>query len=219
MVHPSSNSSNTLIFTDSIAKGIRMYEFNRFIKNSKAKMFNFLGASSHQMLHYLDVHLEDRQINAVVIHVRINDILRDSSQSSIDGLLQNIKNLSLKCKKFGVKNIFISGLVYTTRINIGILEKNHVMIQNFCQEYGWFYVDNRNIRGKHLCKDGLHLMEEGKIILAKHTSFNCQDLKENLSEETGLQQLQGDRLKHRKNPLIGYLIYLFIYLFASFKVN
>ena len=28
---------------------------------------------------------------------------------------------------------------------------------------------------------------------------------ENLSEETGLQQLQEDRLKHRQNPLIGYL--------------
>ena len=30
-------------------------------------------------------------------------------------------------------------------------------------------------------------------------------MKKNLSEETGLQQLQEDRLKHRKNPLIGYL--------------
>ena len=138
-----------------------MYEFNRFIKNSKAKMFNFPDASSHQMLHYLDVHLEDRQINTVVIHVGINDILRDSSHSSIDGLLQNIKNISLKCKKF----------VYTTRINIGILEKIYVMIQNFCQEYGWFYVDNRNIRGKHLYRDGLHLMEEGKIILATNLIF------------------------------------------------
>ena len=35
-----------------------MYEFNRFIKNSKATMFNFPEASSQQMLHYLDVHLE-----------------------------------------------------------------------------------------------------------------------------------------------------------------
>ena len=84
-------SSNTIIFIDSIAKGIHIHEFNRFIKNSTATMFNFLGASSHQMLHYLDVHLEDRQINTVVIHVGINDILRGSSQSSIDGLLQNIK--------------------------------------------------------------------------------------------------------------------------------
>ena len=160
-----------MIFTDSIAKGIRIYEFNRFIKNSKAKIFNFPGASSHQILHYLDVHLEERQINTVVIDAGINDILRDSSQSSIDRLLQNIKNMSLKCKKFGVKNIFISGLVYTTRINIGILEKIHVMIQNFCQKYGWFYADNRNIRGKHLYKDGLHLMEEDKIILARNLMF------------------------------------------------
>ena len=30
-------------------------------------------------------------------------------------------------------------------------------------------------------------------------------MKENLSEETGLQQLQEDKLKHRKTPLIGYL--------------
>ena len=30
-------------------------------------------------------------------------------------------------------------------------------------------------------------------------------MKENLSEETGLQQLQEDRLKHHKNPLIGHL--------------
>ena len=52
------------------------------------------------MIHYLDVHLDDRQINTVVIHVGIKDILRDSSQSGINGLLQNIKNMSLKCKKY-----------------------------------------------------------------------------------------------------------------------
>ena len=79
--------------------------------------------------------------------------------------------MSIKCKKIGVKNIFISGLFYRTRINIGILEKNHVMIPNFWQKYGWFYVDNRNIRGKHLYQDGLHLMEESKIILARNLIF------------------------------------------------
>ena len=62
-------------------------------------MFSFPSASSHQMLHYLDVHLEDRQINTVVIHVRINDILRAGSQSSIDGLLQNIKKYVFKMYK------------------------------------------------------------------------------------------------------------------------
>ena len=104
------------------------------------------------MLHYLDVHLEDRQVNTVVIHFGINDILKDSTQSSIDGLLQIIKNRTLKCKKFGVKNIFISGKVYTTKINIVLLEKIQVRIQSFYHKCGWFYIDNRNIRGKHLRK-------------------------------------------------------------------
>ena len=85
-----------------------MYESNRLIKNSKAIFSN--------------LQLEDRKINTVVIHVGINHILRDSSQSSTDGLLKNIKNMPLKCEKIGVKNTFISGLAYTTRINIGILD-------------------------------------------------------------------------------------------------
>ena len=167
----SPNLPNTIMFTDSIANGIPMYEFNRFNKNSKTIMFNFPGASFQQMLHYLDVNLEDRQINTVVIYVGINDILRDRSQSSIDGLLQNIQNMSLKCKKIGVKNIFISGLVHAIRINTDILGKNHVMIQNVCKKYGWFYVDNRNIQGKHLYKDDIHLTEEGKIILGRNLIF------------------------------------------------
>ena len=40
----SNNSYNTLIFTDSIPKGIRMYQFNRTLRNRRAKMLNFLGA-------------------------------------------------------------------------------------------------------------------------------------------------------------------------------
>ena len=79
--------------------------------------------------------------------------------------------MSLKRKKFDVKNIFISGLVYTTRINVGLLEKTHVIFPVFCRKYRWFYVNNRNIRGKHLYRDGLHLMEECKIILARNLTF------------------------------------------------
>ena len=68
-----------------------MHEFNWFIKNGKETMLNFPRPSSHKMSHYLDIHLEGRQINTDVIHNRINDILRDSSQANIDGLLQNKK--------------------------------------------------------------------------------------------------------------------------------
>ena len=71
-----------------------MHKFNGLIKNRKAKMFNFPGASSHQLLHYLDVHLKDKSIDTVIIHIRINDSLTNNSTSGIDNLIFNINKMS-----------------------------------------------------------------------------------------------------------------------------
>ena len=46
----------------------------------------------------------------------------------------------------------MSGLVYTTRIGLPVLEKIHEMIERLCNKLGICYVDNRNIRRKHLWK-------------------------------------------------------------------
>ena len=64
-----------------------------------------------------------------------------------------------------------SKLGHTIRIYIVILEKRYVLIQHFCKKYGWFDVDKRNIQGEHLYKDGVHVMEEDKIILARNLIF------------------------------------------------
>ena len=89
---------NTLIFTDSIPKGIRMYKFNSLLRNRKAKMLNFPGYSSKQMLHYIDIHLEDKSIDTVLLHVGVNDLLNDNSQSNVDNLMSNIHKIVEKCK-------------------------------------------------------------------------------------------------------------------------
>ena len=73
-----------------------------------------------------------------------------------------------KCHNYGVKNVFISGLVYTTRIGLPVLEKTHEMIVHLFSKLGICCIDNRNIRRKHLWKDGLHLIESGKVILANN---------------------------------------------------
>ena len=159
---------NTFIFTDSIPKGIRMYEFNSLLRNRKAKMLNFPGSSSKQMLHYIDIHLEDKSIDTVLLHVGVNGLLNDNSKSNVDNLMSNIHKIVEKCKRVGVRNIFVSGLVYTTRVSLPILERVHSLISNYCRENACFYIDNRNIRGFCLYKDGLHLLESGKKILANN---------------------------------------------------
>ena len=164
--------TNTLIFTDSIPKGIRMYGFNKLIKNKNAKLLNFPGASSRQLLHYMDIHLEGIQVDTVVIHIGVNDLLNYSNQSRIDSLMNNIIRMVEKCRNYGVKNIFLSGIVFTMRVSLDILIQVHNMISNFCSTNGLYYIDNRNIRADCLYKDGLRLLDKGKIVLANNLIIN-----------------------------------------------
>ena len=96
---------STLIFTDRILKGICMHEFNSLLRNRKAKMLNFPGSSSKQMLHYINIHLEDKSIDTVLLHVGVNDLLNDNSKSNVDNLVSNIHKIVVKCKRVGARNI------------------------------------------------------------------------------------------------------------------
>ena len=56
-------------------------------------MLNFPGSSSKQMLHYIDIHLEDKSIDTVLLHVVVNDLLNDNSKSNVGNLMSNIYKL------------------------------------------------------------------------------------------------------------------------------
>ena len=60
------------------------------------------------------------------------------------------------------------GLLFTTRVSLEVLKKLHKKLSNFCTGYGLIYIDNRNIRGAHLCQDNLHLLQSGKKVLCNN---------------------------------------------------
>ena len=128
-------------------------------------MFNFPGASSHQLLHYVDAHLKDKSIDTVIIHIGINYLLTNSSRSGMDNLIDSIKKVTEKCLMFGVKSVFTSGLVCTTRVNVPFLERIHVLIFDLCRKISFIYIDNRNTKSDSLYKDGFHLIDKGKAFL------------------------------------------------------
>ena len=89
--------------------------------------------------------------------------MEDNSQSKTKNLGRNLKFMVEKCPASGIKNVFISDLVYTRgRIGLPVLERTHEMIEHLCNKLTVCYVGNRNIRRKHLWKDGLLLVESGK---------------------------------------------------------
>ena len=101
---------------------------------------------------------------AVILHVGVNDILKDNSQSNTENLGKNLRSVVEKCHTYGIKNVFISGLVYTAKIGQFLRR----LIVHLCKKLGTCYEDNRNVRRKHLWKDSLHLVEPNMLISANN---------------------------------------------------
>ena len=69
--------------------------------------------------------------DTVFIHAGINDVLNNNSQSNTENLLSNTEYMVNKCRKSGVKNILIAGLVFITRVSLEVLEKIHEKLHVF----------------------------------------------------------------------------------------
>ena len=66
-------------------------------------MLSFPGATSKEILHYLDVHLTNSSADAVILHVGVDDLLEDNnSQSKIENLGKNLRSM--------VKNVMLMEL-------------------------------------------------------------------------------------------------------------
>ena len=130
------------VSSNSIAKRIEWKEFNSWIKFSKTRLFGFPVANSKQLSSYTDVSLENSNSDTVVIDVGINDLLNDTNEPRIDTLIQNIDSIIKKCCFYGIKFGFISGLVYTTRVKLTILEETHKLFEVFCRNNGVILIDN-----------------------------------------------------------------------------
>ena len=132
-----SKVNNVVIFVDSIVNfNSILIHFNRQIKNKinkglqsgRAQCKYFPGATSKDLLHYIDRTLEDHSFEVVIIHIGVNDIISNRSSTNFDHVLKNIKNIVRKCRSYGIENIFISGLLQATRIISHVIGKVKVKV-------------------------------------------------------------------------------------------
>ena len=71
----------------------------------------------------MDPTLAEGNYDTAIVHVGINDIINDDSSSKVDNLVINLEKIAIKLKKYRIKNVCLSGLVFTTRIYLPLL--NH----------------------------------------------------------------------------------------------
>ena len=70
-----------------------------------------------------------------------------------------------------MKETYVLGMVFTAKVDLPTLERVHLLLSNFCEDNGFVYIDNRNIKGDCLYRDGLHLLDTGKKILERNFIF------------------------------------------------
>ena len=138
-----------------------MCKFNH-CSDRVVRLKSFPGAASKELAHYVVPSLKEESFHTVLIHVGINDILRDQNEL----ILQNIMKIAHHCKEHEVKEITLSSVVATGRVNADVLIHFYKSLKNLCRENGFCFVNKDNISEGNLCKDKLHLLEAGKHIRA-----------------------------------------------------
>ena len=68
VIKSNKEKGNVLIFSDSIPGKMRMYEFNKVLKNRNIKHLFFPGATSEQVSQYLGINLQMYAPKTVIIH-------------------------------------------------------------------------------------------------------------------------------------------------------
>ena len=106
-----------------------MRDFNKFVRVGKAKLQYFPCATSNQLLHYLDINLQDNKTESVIFYVGINDVLQNSTETNINSFSNNVQEMAEKCRSSNVNNVFISGVVYAERFNVKTIENIHDKIR------------------------------------------------------------------------------------------
>ena len=83
-----------------------------------------------------------------------------------------IVNIALHCRSHNIAIIFISSIVYSTKISHTKIQELNGLLLNECTKYGFHLVDNGAVSKDNLWRDGVHPVESGKVIIANNL-LNC----------------------------------------------
>ena len=100
-----------------------MKEFYKNFGGGIAHLKPFPGSTAKQMAHHAIRILEEHQYDAAAIHVGINDLLKSRTNISVSAIAKDIININLRCRNHNITTIFISSIVYSTKVSHRIIQK------------------------------------------------------------------------------------------------
>ena len=99
-------------------------------------------------------------------------MLKSRTNISVSQIAKDIINIALRCRSHNIATIFISSIIYSTKVSHTIIQKLNELLLNEFTKYGFHLADNGAVSEENLWKDGIHLVESGKVIIANNL-LNC----------------------------------------------
>ena len=136
-----------------------------FNRNTKAKISNrirsgrvtfrhFPGQTSEELLHFMNPTLAEGNYDTAIVHVGTSDITNDDSSAKVENLVLNLEKIAIKLKKYGIKNVCLSGLVFVTRVYLPLLNQVNKCILDICKAHNISFINNDNIIRNNIYSDG-----------------------------------------------------------------
>ena len=174
------NENIIVIYSDSIANCYRnnKVRINNSIRSGQIRFRNSPGTTSGELLNYIDSTLAERNYDTTIVHVGINDIINDDSSTKVENLVLNLEKIAIKLKKYGIKNVCLSGLVFTTRIYLPLVNQVNKCVLDICKAHNISFINNDNIIRNDIYSDGLHLLRSGKFLLSNNFIENINNFLE-----------------------------------------
>ena len=82
-----------------------------------------------------------------------------------EDIAKEIMNIGITSRKHGAKNIVISSMVTRRGVN---LDRKRKEVNMLLKDMSFYYLDNDNVMFDKLYKYGVHLVENGSVILANN---------------------------------------------------
>ena len=161
---------NTLIVSDSITGNIRTKTMknNIDIAYEDVVVKKYPGATAEEINHYIDYLMDSIQPKQIIIIAGSNDISKEYRNAFPDDnkIVNDIINIADRAKEYGTSKVVISGIMIRRSYFFkDVIERINNMLYDKCQEKGYVFIDQTDIKLKHLSDDGLHLNKLGISIL------------------------------------------------------
>ena len=87
-------------------------------------------------------------------------------------IARDVIDIALQCRNHNIGTVFTPSIVFSTKVNYELLCKVNNFLHEECVKIGFYFINNSEVTKRDLWKDGVHMVENGKCLVANN--FICR---------------------------------------------